>query len=302
MRATTLQWALLAGGVAGLGAALLLLSALPAQISLKAALANLRGDPAGPRPAETPSRAGLAGLPDRVGARAIRLLPGAALPAEDLDLLGIPPARFLGQRVTAAAGAAALAGILTGLLVAAGLRPPAVVPVGLSLAAGLAASFLPAIDVKQRAAARREEFRYGFAVFIDLVATQHHSGVGVRQAMENAARGGDSWIFQRIHQELELSRWEGSTAWDTVERLGRRIGLADLASFADTMRAAGEHGAAVYTALVAQAAGMRQTRLAAAMAEANQTSERMTAVTAILAFVLMAIVATPAVITFMSAA
>jgi Flp pilus assembly protein TadB len=179
------------------------------------------------------------------------------------------------------------------------LRLPIHIPAAAALALGVGASYLPAVDVRGRARARRDEFAYGFVVYIDLVGTEHRSGTGTRQAMEIAAEGGDSWMFQRIAEELRLSSLQRESPWDALTRLGERIGLPELENFAAIMRVSGEDGGAIYQTLRAQAATLRQTRLAANLAEANRVGERMSAVTALLAIVFMAILAAPAVMRFM---
>ncbi|MDR0417021.1 MAG: type II secretion system F family protein [Propionibacteriaceae bacterium] len=179
------------------------------------------------------------------------------------------------------------------------MRLPIHIPAAAALALGVGASYLPAVDVRGRARARRDEFAYGFVVYIDLVGTEHRSGTGTRQAMEIAAEGGDSWMFQRIAEELRLSSLQRESPWDALTRLGERIGLPELENFAAIMRVSGEDGGAIYQTLRAQAATLRQTRLAANLAEANRVGERMSAVTALLAIVFMAILAAPAVMRFM---
>jgi Flp pilus assembly protein TadB len=290
-----LQWSLLAGVLFGAGLALIVAWLVPNRPHLGAFLDALAAGPA----RLLPTAAG-GDLLDRLGRRALRHVPTTALPTVDLDLLTIPPHRYLARRAVLGALGAGLVTIVTAALYALGLRPPVVVPVVASLGLGLLLSYLPALEVKAQAAARRDEFSFAFGAYVDLVAMEHHSGAGTRQAMEIAAAGGDSWMFERLAEELRRSRLTGQSPWDALERLGERIGLADLTDFAAVMRLSGEEGGAIDQTLRARAAAMRQTRLAQGIAEAGKVGERISAVTALLAVVFMALVGAPAVLRFLT--
>ena len=293
--ATTLPWSLLAGVLVGGGLALTLAWLVPNRPHLGAFLDALTAEPVRQTVTDRP-----VGWLDRLGRRVMRWLPASTLPSADLDLLRLPPHLFWARRVVYAAGGFGFVTIVTAVLVALGLRPPILVPVAASLGLGLAASFLPLLEVKQRAAKRRDEFSFAFGAYVDLVAMEHHSGSGTRQAMEIAADGGDSWMFERLAEELRHSRLNGQSPWDALERLGDSIGLADLTDFAAIMRLSGEEGGAIYETLRARAATMRQTRLAQGMTAANQTGERISAITALLAVVFLFLVGAPAVLRFLS--
>ncbi|MDR0990687.1 MAG: type II secretion system F family protein [Propionibacteriaceae bacterium] len=293
----TLQWSLVAGGLFGAGIALIVAWLVPNRPQLAAFLDELSAptQPGGESRRERPSD-----WLDRLGRRLMRLVPQLTLPIADLDLLRVPPQIYLARRFVSGALGFGLVTMVTAVLVALGYRPPILIPVAVSLGLGLVASLLPGLSVKQRAAARRDEFSFAFGAYVDLVATEHHSGSGTRQAMEVAATGGDSWMFERLAEELRRSRLTGQSPWDALERLGDRIGLADLADFAAVMRLSGEEGGAIYETLRARAATMRQTRLAKEVAEANQTGERISAVTALLAIVFLFLVGAPAVLRFLA--
>jgi Flp pilus assembly protein TadB len=294
---TILQFSLLAGGLVGGGVALTLAWLIPNRPHLGAFLDALATEPT----PGAPVRAGHGpSFLDRLGQRLLRHVPATMLPTADLDLLRLTPQSFLARRVVAGALGLSLVTVVTAVLVAFGARPPFVVPLLASLGLGLGASFLPSLDLKTRAASRREEFGFAFGAYVDLVAMEHHSGVGARQAMEVAAEGGDSWMFERLAEELRRSRLNGQSPWDALEQLGDRIGLVDLADFAAIMRLSGEEGGAIYDTLRARSATMRQTRLARGVAEANRTGERMSAVTALLAVVFMLLVGAPAALRFLA--
>jgi len=294
---TTLPWSILTGVLIGAGLALTLAWLVPNRPHLGAFLDAMVAEPVRLAPTDRPT-----GWLDRLGRRAMRILPAGALPTADLDLLRLPPHLFWARRVVFAAAGFGFVTIMTAALVALGLRPPILVPLAGSLGLGLAASFLPLLEVRQRAAKRRDEFGFAFGAYVDLVAMEHHSGSGTRQAMEVAAEGGDSWMFERLGEELRRSRLNGQSPWDALEHLGDSIGLADLTDFAAIMRLSGEEGGAIYETLRARAATMRQTRLAQEVTAANQTGERISAVTALLAVVFLFLVGAPAILRFLALA
>jgi type II secretory pathway component PulF len=109
-----------------------------------------------------------------------------------------------------------------------------------------------------------------------LVALERKSGgSGIRQALENAARVGDSWPFRRIADALTRSRLAGISAWDALSELAAELNLPDLDEFADLMRLAGEESTQVYDSLRARSRELRAAQLTTELAKANAADERM---------------------------
>jgi hypothetical protein len=124
--------ALAAGGLAGLGAALLAAGLLPAgQPDLHAALTRLDRPPASAEHNATDGGGAGVWWWDRIGARLHARTPRAlAAPAVDLRLLDVNPARFAAIRAgLAAVGLAVPAGLWT-LAGLTGLWAPTAVPAG----------------------------------------------------------------------------------------------------------------------------------------------------------------------------
>ncbi|MDR1449794.1 MAG: type II secretion system F family protein [Propionibacteriaceae bacterium] len=298
LETTLTQWSLLSGALIGLGLTFLLAYAVPPRPDLAAFLDKMTSEERWSSAAGRPAAGPTAAWEDRLGHWLMRLLPNGSMPTADLDLLRLPPHRYLARRAIFGVSGFAFTTVFSVLCVALGLRPPILVPLAVALALGAGASYLPLLDLRNRAHARRDEFAYGFVVYIDLVGTEHRAGTGTRQAMEIAAEGGDSWMFQRIAEELRLSSLQRESPWDALNRLGEKIGLPELENFAAVMRVSGEDGGAIYQTLRAQAVSLRQTRLAQNLAEANRVGERMSGVTALLAIAFLAILAAPALLRF----
>lgn len=302
---TTLQVALLAGALVGLGLAMLIWRIRPAQVDLETALDRLSPDRSLGRggTVDDDSRTAEGDSRDRLGQWAMRTLPLDSLgspPYRELALMRVPVHRFYGEKVLFAMVGALLAGLLLVFLGNFGLGLPwFVTPLG-CLAGAAAMFFLPDYNIKDDAKAARKEFGRALASYIDLVALERNSGSGPRQAMEIAANIGDSWVFRRLAEELSRSRWSGLPPWDALRKLSDELGLPELADLADIMRLSGEEGAQVYQTLRSRSQSMRTADLNAALSEANATGERMSLPMSALGLIFMAILVAPSVLRVMA--
>ncbi len=237
-------------------------------------------------------------LTERVGTLALRVLPAGVwvrTPTHELALLRKPLVRFYGEKVLFAL-VPPVAVPLLAWLISLSVPLPGTVPVVATLACSVVMWFLPnynAIDDAKRA---RADFNRALGAYIDMVALERNSGSGPRQAMEVAARVGDSWVFRRIGEELARSRWSGLAPWDALHKLADELGLPDLDDLADIMRLSGEEGAQVYKTLRARSASIRQAMLTAEQAKANEVAERMIIPASLLGAVFVAILVAPAIL------
>lgn len=291
-----LQLSLLAGALIGLGIALLVWRLAPAEPDLADVLDRLSPDRSLERLGSAPS---VHTRKDRLGLWLMRRLPITmlgAVPRRELAMVRMPIHRFYAEKALYAAIGLVFPPAVVAVLAILGVRLPIAIP--FIAAIGLAAllSFLPNYNVRSDAAAAREEFRRALGAYIDLVALERASGTGPRQALEHAAEVGDSWVFQRIAEELARSRWSGATPWDSLTGLSNELDLPELAELSDIMRLSGEEGAAVYKTLRARSAAMRAAQLSTELGKANATNERMSAPVAALAIIFMLILIGPAVL------
>ena len=287
--------AVLAGALFGLGLALIVAWLMPAQPDLGAALDRL--DPSHARGLRIDPAAG-SDLTDRVGVWLLRQLPTrlARTPAADLAVLGVPPARHLGQRAAFFGVGLVFPSLFTALVWAFGWRLPFGVPVLAGLVMGAGLSVVPVVEARRRAGVARAEFTRAVGAYTDLTALERQAGAGSTQAMESAAAVGDSWVFVRIREELARARWAGRAPWDALTDLGTDLQVPALSDLADIMRMSGEQGVAVCDALRARAASSRDAVLAADHARANQASEGLAMPVAALGIVFLILLATPALI------
>lgn len=263
--------ALVAGGLVGLGLATALFAVAPTHPDLREYLAQVSNTSR--RQASATPR----DLRERLGVWLMLHLPltrPIAPPIADLALLRRPVYSFYADKVLFGVVGAVFPAVAAALLALIGWQLPIVIPLGGALIVGVGMSFLPDYNVRDDAKAARAEFRHALSAYIDLVAIARHSGAQTRQAMEAAARTGDSWVFERIHEELVNSRFAGRSPWDALHRLAEELSISDLSEVANIMRTAGEDSASVYRTLRARAAAMRDALQSAEVAKANAANER----------------------------
>ncbi|MEU5384886.1 MULTISPECIES: hypothetical protein [Kitasatospora] len=290
-------WAVLAGGAAAGGVALLLAELRPAPPDLGQALDRLHRVPE-PRRAEEQDVV----LPwyDRVGERSGRL-PGVRIPHQELALIGRSPARFMAHKLLFAVLGFALPGYLTVMAAVIGDGLPLAVPllVGPLLAALL--WFVPDGIVSGEAKEARTEYLHGIAAYLELVALERAADCGPAEALRRAAAVGRGTVFRRIRDALERAATDRLPPWDGLDALALELGLTPLQDVADIMRISGVDGAAVYDTLRARAKSLRGELLSEELAKANTDSERMVAPGSALTLLMTVLIAFPAVYQMLNA-
>ncbi|WP_405010630.1 hypothetical protein [Kitasatospora sp. NBC_01539] len=281
-------WAVLAGGAAAGGLALLLAELRPAPPDLGQALGRLHTAP-DPRAAEDVRTSWY----DRIGADSLRL-PGARIPHRQLALVGRSPARFMAHKLLFALAGLVLPGYLTAMAALGGISLTVVVPLvaGPLLAALL--WFVPDGIVAGEAKAARTEYLHGIAAYLELVALERAADCGPAEALRRAAAVGRSTVFRRIRDALERAATDRLPPWDGLDILAADLGLTPLQDLADIMRISGTDGAAVYDTLRARAQSLRGELLAEELAQANTDSERMVAPGTVLTLLMTVLIVFPA--------
>lgn len=264
---------LAAGALMGGGAALALLTLLPARRDLAADLAALIERPA---PAPTVAPAGGEGrLVVRLGRAGAPLLAKLGLPRtrtrRSLALLERPAGDHLAEQATLTAAGAALAPLLA-LLAGATSGVLLVVMAAIGAAWGF---WLVDRQAHRAAAARRGQMRAVLSSYLDLVVLAVDGGAGIDQALTDAAEACTGWPGQRLAAALRTAHLTRTSAWDALARLGADTGIDELTDLAATAHLAGVEGARVRASLSARAASLRTRLLAEAEAAANRATEKL---------------------------
>lgn len=300
---TGLQLALLSGALLGSGVALVIWQLVPAQPDLIDTLDRL--SPPARRRAGTPAVAAMASNEERLGVWALKTLPRATwarTPTRELAILRKSEVQFYGEKVLFAVLGLIIPPLLTGFFALLGLTFPIIIPAAATAAMATLLFFLPDYNARDDAKKARVEFSRALSAYIDLCALERNSGSGARQAMENAAAVGDSWVFRRIGEELARSRYGGHGPWDGLADLGDELGLPELGDFADIMRIAGDEDSKVYKQLRARSASMRSAMLSAELTQANVVEERMYIPASFLGVVFLGLLITPSILRLFSGA
>lgn len=284
------------GALAGLAVVCVILALVrPAPVNLAAAIAALdeaaarRADGAPPRSRWSTRLERLAGYSARSSSR------WWGIPTADLDVLDQTPERYVARRLVWAGGATAAVVAVAGLAWFARLGFPVTGAVLAAVIAAVAGSVVPVLAVREDATRAREEFRHATAAYLDLVAQERATGRAPSQALGEAAAVGDSWVFARISRTLGRAMRAGHTPWEALSRLGKRMGVVELADLADILATAA-NGAAIYSTLIAKAGALRSAALAADKADANARSQRLALPVALLLVAFLLLVMYPAMI------
>ncbi|WP_026360753.1 type II secretion system F family protein [Amycolatopsis nigrescens] len=288
------------GALAGLALVCVILAVVgPAPVNVAAAVAELDD--------RTSRRADGAPPPSRWSTRIQRLAGYSArssnrwwgIPGADLDVLDQTAERYLARRLTWAAGATATVLAVAGLAWLGGVAFSSTVVMAAVVVAAVAGSAVPVLAVREDASRAREEFRRATAAYLDLVAQERATGRAPSQALGEAAAVGDSWVFARISRTLGRAMRAGHTPWEALSRLGKRMGVVELADLADILATAAD-GAAIYTTLIAKAGALRAAALAGDKADANARSQRLALPVALLLVAFLLLVMYPAMIRLMT--
>jgi len=157
----------------------------------------------------------------------------------------------------------------------AGIRISIVLPVWAGLVMGLIFFALPDLELRQKVAQRRRDFRHAVGAFLDLVAMNLSGGRGVPEALMAASEIGSGWAMWRIREALVNARITGQTPWQALGVLGDEVKVDELRDLAAALSLVSEDGAKVRESLSTRAASLRRRELADLQGEAGERSQSM---------------------------
>ncbi len=272
--------AFLVGGLAGLGLFLLGLALYPPRPRLARRLAAFDA-------ARRGADGHWAGAPDvpatgprwRLGSWLARLCAEQGWQfgslRKNLSLAGLPFEIFLATKVLLGVLGFVLGPALGVVASLAGFRVSAWIQVWLGLLLGAVFSFLPDLEIRQKANKRRRDFRHAIGSFLDLFAMNLAGGRGVPEALMTASDVGTGWAFWRIRDALASARITGQTAWYALGALGEEIGIDELRDLSAALSLVAEDGAKVRESLVARAESLRRRELTDLEGQAGERSQSM---------------------------
>ncbi|WP_034087442.1 type II secretion system F family protein [Streptacidiphilus albus] len=283
-----MSWLILAGGVLGLGLALLFSQLRAAPPDLGNVLERMQSKPG------VEQLSGADPLLDRLGVPLLTL-PGLRIPHQQLALTGRTPSRFMATKALCALIGLAVPPYLELLAVLFGVHITVLLSLGAGLVLGAVMWFLPDWSLKGQAAEARTEYLHAISAYLELVAMERAADHGPAESLRRAATVGRSPAFLQFAVAMESAALDRQPPWVGLARLGQRLGLTALTDLADIMQVSGADGASIYTALRARAHNLRSELLADDQARAAVESERMVIPGTVLVTLMTVLIAYPAV-------
>ncbi|MFB4288386.1 type II secretion system protein [Nonomuraea sp. ATR24] len=275
----------LAGGVAGLGLFVLLRALFPARPGLVArllALDAVREDAESPRIQLVLPDEEVSAFRRGLGVRLARLYGARGWEVRsiraDLALVGRSFEGFLATKALLAVSGLLAFPVLFGWLVLMGWGASPAIPFWVALIAAVVFFFLPDLQIRRDAAARRRDFRHVVGAFLDLVSMNLAGGRGVPEALMMAVSvSGEqpNWAIGRIRDALSGARIVGITPWQALGQLGEEINIDELRDLSAALGLVADDGAKVRASLTARAATLRRRELAEIEGRAGERSQSM---------------------------
>ncbi|HET9092333.1 MAG TPA: type II secretion system F family protein [Acidimicrobiales bacterium] len=264
----------LLGALVGCGLVTILVGAMRSGESLVEAVDRLEaaGGSPGARSADEPAALTRVGLAISTSASHIGV---PLVRKEDLALLERSMPDQLSAIGLASMGLAAVGALTPLLLGLVGISLPPITSLGAAIAGLALGAVLPTSELRRKAERERSHFARALGSFLELVVMAQAGGMGVEGALMASAQACADPSFQRLRSALEQAQIAGVTPWDSLGRLGARVGIPALSELSSTLTLAGTEGARVRTTLAAKSASLRQREIAAAQARANATTERL---------------------------
>ena len=193
----------------------------------------------------------------------------------NLSLIGKSFENYLATKVLLGLFGFLLGPLLLILADVAGFHVTFVLPIWVGLVLAGVFFFLPDLEVKQKADARRQDFRHAIGAFLDLVSMNLAGGRGVPEALMAASEIGSGWALGRIRDALTGARISGHTPWQALGALGEEVRIDELRDLSAALSLVAEDGAKVRESLSARAASLRRRELADLEGQAGEKSQSM---------------------------
>ena len=267
------------GAVLGLGLFLLGLALIPQRAGLARRLAAFdAARSAAARPAYR-AVAGESEFSRRIGSALARFCAEQGWEfrslRSSLSLVGKSFENYLATKILLAVFGFIFAPLLLVVAAAAGFKIPFVIPVWVGLVMALVFFVLPDLELRQKVAQRRRDFRHAVGAFLDLVAMNLSGGRGIPEALMAASEIGSGWAMWRIRDALINARITGQTPWQALGALGEEVKVDELRDLAAALSLVAEDGAKVRESLSTRAASLRRRELADLQGEAGERSQSM---------------------------
>jgi tight adherence protein C len=269
------------GAIIGLGLFLLVFGLVPQRVPLSRRVAAFDAGASASRAAgaSVPGRGAESALTRRVGQAVVQFCAeqGWQLPSlrANLRLVGRSVENYLGTKVLLGLFGLLFAPIAFALLTITGIHLSFIIPVWLGLLFGAVFFFLPDLELRNKVASMRRDFRHAIGSFLDLVAMNLAGGRGVPEALLSASEIGSGWAFWRIREALMNARITGQTPWQALGALGDEVRVDELKDLASALGLVADDGAKIRESLASRAVSLRRRELADLQGQAGERSQSM---------------------------
>ncbi|MFF7450613.1 MULTISPECIES: type II secretion system F family protein [unclassified Streptomyces] len=193
----------------------------------------------------------------------------------DLAVLDRSWEKFLATKVLLATVGLFFGPMLFAVVWALALADSPIVPVWLALLCAALFFFLPDLEVRRDAAAKRRDLRRVIGAYLDLVSMSLAGGRGLPEALMAAAEISDGWATQRIRNALADARITGISQWQALGQLGEELGVEELKDLSASLALVADDGAKVRESLASRAETMRHREMAEIEGSAGEKSQSM---------------------------
>jgi Flp pilus assembly protein TadB len=195
--------------------------------------------------------------------------------ATDLRILGRSPDQQVAQLV-----AYGLIGLFWAPVVAAGclvvgVRIPLIIPIWLALAGAAVMVLVPFRQVRTAATEARAGFAHALSAFCDVAAMALSAGQETHGALFEAAAAGSGPAFDEMTNALQTGFLAGQGPGESLQQLGRDLGIEDLVELGGTIALAETEGAPVSETIAAKARSIRERLIGDIERTAAAATERM---------------------------
>ncbi|WP_328913984.1 MULTISPECIES: type II secretion system F family protein [unclassified Streptomyces] len=265
------------GAIVGLGVFALIRALMPSKRSAAATIAQIDAmRAAGPMSGPAPRATDLRG---RLGRRiaAFYLEQGWELRSlrADLAVLERSWEGFLATKIMLSATGLVFGPFIFAVIWQLGMGSSPIIPVWLALAFAGLFFFLPDLEVRRDAAAKRKDLRRVIGAYLDLVSMNLAGGRGLPEALMAAADVSDGWALVRIRNCLSDARITGTSQWVALGRLGAELGIEELQDLSVTLGLVADDGAKIRESLASRAETMRHRELSEIEGAAGENSQSM---------------------------
>ncbi|MDT9690580.1 type II secretion system F family protein [Streptomyces sp. P9(2023)] len=193
----------------------------------------------------------------------------------DLAVLDRSWENFLATKVLLSAAGLVFGPFVFAVVWTLGFGSGPVVPIWMALAFAGIFFFLPDLEVRRDAAAKRRDLRRVVGAYLDLVAMNLAGGRGLPEALMAAADVSDGWALRRIRHTLADARITGTSQWQALGRLGEELGIEELKDLGASLGLVADDGAKVRESLSSRAETMRHREMAEIEGAAGEKSQSM---------------------------